>query len=113
LQCLLACFLSSPSLLDAIPLQLPPLPTREPNMAFTARKKIAKEAGVEPTELEEQVAQVRQADGSFLWQWRQNGGSENQCGSGVAFGRVPSKRLIVQLERNPGSWTRAMQLSDI
>jgi hypothetical protein len=26
---------------------------------FTARKKIAKEAGAEPTELEEQVAQVR------------------------------------------------------
>lgn len=31
---------------------------------FTARKKIAKEAGAEPTELEEQVAQVRRALGS-------------------------------------------------
>lgn len=31
---------------------------------FTARKKIAKEAGAEPTELEEQVAQVRRGVGS-------------------------------------------------
>ncbi len=49
---------------------------------FTARKKIAKEAGAEPTELEEQVAQVRRAVGSGRPPWAECGSMPPLLGGG-------------------------------